>query len=150
MQDNNRDTPKLGLTDHLWWESTGNRHVDSRHEGPAMRKEYVPCRNVIMNKYPVTVLNLLCPSDAIWRHRSRSALAQVMVSCLKAQSHYLKQCWLIIKGFAWHSLDTIFTGSAQDIISKISFKNISAKSLPYFPGSNELCCNLLTRLSLFQ
>ena len=36
------------------------------------------------------------PNDAIWRHRSGSTLAQVMACCLKAPSHYLNQCWLII------------------------------------------------------
>ena len=36
-------------------------------------------------------------SDAIWRHRSGSTLAQVMACCLSAPSSYLNQCWLIIK-----------------------------------------------------
>ena len=40
--------------------------------------------------------NLLRLSDAIWRHRSGSTLAQVMACCLMAPSHYLNQCWLII------------------------------------------------------
>ena len=38
------------------------------------------------------ILNSLRPSDAIWRHRSGSTLAQVMVCCLTAPSHYLNQC----------------------------------------------------------
>ena len=38
----------------------------------------------------------LRPSDAIWRHRSGSILAQLMACCLTAPSHYLNQCWLII------------------------------------------------------
>ena len=42
------------------------------------------------------MINLLRPSDAIWRHRSWSTLAQVMACCLTASSHYLNQCWLII------------------------------------------------------
>ena len=49
--------------------------------------------------------NSLWPSDAIWRQRSGSPLAQVMACCLTAPSHYLNQCWLIItKGpvmFIW-------------------------------------------------
>ena len=32
----------------------------------------------------------------MWRHRSGSLLAQVMVCCLMAPSHYLNQCWLDI------------------------------------------------------
>ena len=41
--------------------------------------------------------NSLRPSDAIWRHTSGSTLAQVMACCLTAPSHYLNQCWLIIR-----------------------------------------------------
>ena len=41
--------------------------------------------------------NSLWPSDAIWWHRSGSILTQVMAWCLMAPSHYLVQCWLIIK-----------------------------------------------------
>ena len=40
--------------------------------------------------------NSLWPSDAIWRQRSGSTLAQVMACCLTAPSYYLNQCWLII------------------------------------------------------
>ena len=39
-------------------------------------------------------LNSLWPSNAIWQHRSRSTLTQVMACCLTAPSHYLNQCWL--------------------------------------------------------
>ena len=42
------------------------------------------------------ILNSLRPSDAIWRQRTGSTLAQVMACCLMATSHYLNQCWLII------------------------------------------------------
>ena len=48
-------------------------------------------------------VNSLRPSDAIWRHRSGSTLAQVMVCCLTAPSHYLNQCWLVISEVQWHS-----------------------------------------------
>ena len=37
-------------------------------------------------------INALRPSDAIWRHRAGSTLAQVMAFCLTAPSHYLNQC----------------------------------------------------------
>ena len=47
-------------------------------------------------------INPLRPSDAIWRKRSGSTLAQVMVCCLMAPSHYLNQCWLIISKVEWH------------------------------------------------
>ena len=54
---------------------------------------------------PITnflLFNSMRPSDAIWRHRSGSTLAQVMACCLTAPSHYLNQCWLISK-VQWHS-----------------------------------------------
>ena len=41
----------------------------------------------------LVTFNSLRPSDAIWRHRSGSTLAQVMACCLTAPSHYLNQCW---------------------------------------------------------
>ena len=43
------------------------------------------------------MFNTLRPSDAIWRHRSGSTLAQAMACCLTAPKHYLNQCWLISK-----------------------------------------------------
>ena len=49
--------------------------------------------------------NPLLPSDAICQHKSGSTLAQVMACCLMAPSHYLDQCWLVIKGTLcslWH------------------------------------------------
>ena len=48
-------------------------------------------------------INSLWPSDAIWRQRSGSTLAQVMACCLMAPSHYLNQCWLIISEVQRHS-----------------------------------------------
>ena len=62
-------------------------------------------------------LNSLWPSDAIWHHRSGSTLAQVMVCCLTAPSHYLNQCWLTISEVLCHSCEgnLNFIGEAQDI-----------------------------------
>ena len=51
----------------------------------------------------VTYINSLRPSDAIWRQRTGSTLAQVMPCYLTAPSHYLNQCWLIISEVQWHS-----------------------------------------------
>ena len=53
-------------------------------------------------------VNSLRRSDAIWRHRSGSTLAQVMACCLTAPSHYLNQCWLIISKVFWHSSEGNF------------------------------------------
>ena len=47
--------------------------------------------------------NSLWPSDAIWGHGPRSALAQVMACCLMAPSHCLNQRWLISGKFQRHT-----------------------------------------------
>ena len=47
--------------------------------------------------------NPLWPNDFLWQHRCGSILAQVMACCLMAPSHYLNQCWRIIKGVLWQS-----------------------------------------------
>ena len=54
-------------------------------------------------------VNTLWPSDAIWRHRSGSTLAQVMACCLTAPSHYLDQCWLNNSAVHQHSSEGNFT-----------------------------------------
>ena len=72
-------------------------------------------------KLTVLVSQSLWPSDAIWRHRymsklaqimaccRQSKLAQIMACCLMAPSHYLNQCWLMISEVLWHSPDSNFT-----------------------------------------
>ena len=61
-------------------------------------------------------VNSLWSSDAIWRHRSGSILAQVIACCLTAPSHYLNQYWFIISEVFWHSPKSNFTASAAAII----------------------------------
>ena len=53
-------------------------------------------------------VNSLWPSDAIWWHRSRSAMAQVMAWCLMASSHYLNHCWCTISNIQWHSYNIYY------------------------------------------
>ena len=48
--------------------------------------------------------NSLWPSDAIWCHRSRSTLVQVMVCYLMVPNHYLNQYWHIMSNVQWHPL----------------------------------------------
>ena len=60
-------------------------------------------------------INLLRPSDAIWRQITRSTLAQVMACCLTAPSHYLNQCWLIISKVLYHSCEVNFTRDTSAI-----------------------------------
>ena len=86
----------------------------------------------ITNVVPKSPINPLRPSDAKWWQWSWTTLAHVMACCLMAPSHYLNQCWLIIRGVMWHSSVNSFAGIAQDInsgyqfekdILKISFKS---------------------------
>ena len=51
------------------------------------------------------------PSDTIWQHRCGPKLDQAMACCLTAPSHYLNQCWLMIRKVRWHSPKGNFEGS---------------------------------------
>ena len=82
-----------------------------------------------------TVFNSLGPSDALWRQRSGSTLAQVMACCLTAPIHYLNQCWLIISNVQWHSSKGKFTRDTSAINHcKIKYLKFHSN----FPGANEL------------
>ena len=69
------------------------------------------------------------PSDAIWRQWSWTTLAQVMACCLTAPSHYLNQCWLIIRGVLWHTSESSFAGIAQGIDSGYEFEKDILKNI---------------------
>ena len=86
----------------------------------------------------VISINSLWPSDAIWRQRSRSTLAQVMACWLTAPSHYLNQCWLIITKVLWHSFATVSQQLPKPSISEISFEIGYLKFYSDPPGANEL------------
>ena len=79
------------------------------------------------------IIYSLWPSDAIWRQRSWSTLAQVMACCLKASSHYLNQCWLIISEVQWHSHKGNFTRDASTINHWNLFENYISKISLQFP-----------------
>ena len=94
------------------------------------------------------VVNSLWPSDAIWRHRFRSVLAQVVACCLMAPSHYLNQCWL---SYYWGSV--AFTWEISRWVPKLLFfelnlKIILLKLLPHLPGANELSEGFIAQLCL--
>ena len=87
-----------------------------------------------------TIFNSLWPSDTIRWQGTESTLAQVMACCLMAPSHYLNQCWLIMKGSA-----TITRGQftrdnlainywSTEISLKISYLNFYSN----LPGANKL------------
>ena len=98
------------------------------------------------------VSNSLWPSDAIWghttRHRSGSTLAQVMACCLAAPSHYLTQCWLIIRESSDHQLRAISQEIPQPSVTKVSLKISYLKLCLNLPGHNELrLCRETVRVS---
>ena len=78
-------------------------------------------------------VNSLWHSDTIWRQRSGSTLAQVMACCLRALSHYLNQCWLIVSEVS----DIHLRASSQEItqpsITEIIWKNQVPKISFKFP-----------------
>ena len=59
------------------------------------------------------MINSLWPSDAIWRQRFESTLAQAMACSLTAPSHNLNQYWLLISKIQWHSYECHFPASIQ-------------------------------------
>ena len=89
-------------------------------------------------------INSLRPSDAIWRQWSWTTLAQVMACCLTAPSHYLNQCWLIIRGVLWHTSESSFAGIAQGIDSGYEFEKDILKNIFKSPRGqwvNERSCH---------
>ena len=64
--------------------------------------------------------------DAKWQHRTGLTLVQVMAYSLMAPSHYLNQCWFIIKGVLSHSPENIFAISAHEL----NLKNVFHSTFP--------------------
>ena len=92
-----------------WLEKTVEQTVDSlwfetpyRSYDISVTYLYV-CHDISRFTFNDPIFNPLWPSDTIWRHGSVSTLAQIMVCCLMAPSHYLNQFWLIIREVRWHS-----------------------------------------------
>ena len=84
------------------------------------------------------IFNSLWPSDALWRHRSGSTMAQVMACFQTASNHYLNQCWLVINDFCGIHTRTFTRGNSHDIIPQDEFENhIFLKLLPHLSGANE-------------
>ena len=65
--------------------------------------------------------------NPIWRQRSGSTLAQVMACCLTAPSHYLNQCWLIIRKVQWYSSEDNLTSHISAINHWNKLENYSYK-----------------------
>ena len=83
------------------------------------------------------VLNPLQPSDAIWRHRTESTLAQAMACCLTAPSHYLNQRSLVINEVQCNHLKA----NLQEISLSLIDINSNVTHLKFhwnLPWANEL------------
>ena len=80
----------------------------------------------------------LWSSDAMWRRRSGSTLARIMVCCLTALSHYLNQWWLLTSEVLWHSPERSFTANTQATVLCNKFENYTFKIPFLFLRANEL------------
>ena len=83
-------------------------------------------------------VNSLWPSDAMWRYRCGSTLAQVIACCLTAPSHYLNQCWLTISEVLWHNLSAISHEMLKTSTLDVSLKITNLRLHLHLPGTNEL------------
>ena len=100
------------------------------------------------------ILELISPSDAIWRHRYGSTLTQVVASCLAAaSSHNPNQCLLIINVFCGIQMMTISHAFLKISIHDMSLKMTNLRVQPHLPGANDLisfndkgCVSLYHRL----
>ena len=72
-------------------------------------------RTSLPKKKVVWNVNWLWLSDAIQWHRSWLTLSKLMACWLTAPSNYLNQCWLIITGILWHSPESNFIISLQEL-----------------------------------
>ena len=90
------------------------------------------CKRLVVwvTRYAGIHVNSLWPSDVIRRHRPESTMPQVMAWCLMAPSHYLKQCWLIIKCNLVHSPDIDMKS-----ICNMCSEGIHLKLLSSLPGA---------------
>ena len=96
---------KLAINLHLLRYWLGGEQVASQYWNQWRRPTSLAQICVTRPKW----VNSLWPNDAIWWHRSRSTLVQVMAWCRQATSHYLNQCWLIFSKVQWHSVDSNLT-----------------------------------------
>ena len=70
-------------------------------------------------------VNSLWPGDAIWWYRTGSTLLRLWLVVQKiAPSHYLNQCWIIIREVLWHSSEGNFTRNAKDIYPGWAWKSL--------------------------
>ena len=83
-------------------------------------------------------VNSLWPSDAIWRHRSQSTLAQVMACCLTHQALTWTNVDLSSLRSCGIHLTIVSQWMPQPSITEISFEIDYLKFYLDLPGANEL------------
>ena len=88
--------------------------------------------------WPIAQFNSLWPSDAIWRQRSGSTLAQVMACCLTHQAITWTNVDLSWVRVYDNHLTAISPEISQASIDDISFKIAYLKFHSNLPGANEL------------
>ena len=69
-------------------------------------------------------------------------LTQVMACCMTAPSHYLNQCWLLIKEGLWHWSDCLSQWVPKLLFCIKSLKILLLKILLHHPGANKLICQV--------
>ena len=106
--------------------------------GTLLTSNWICCFNISL------VINSLWPSIAMWQQRCCLTLIWVMTRCLMAPSHYLSQCWLLIKSVPWHSLESNFTRSTHELTCNICLEIRCLKLLPHMPGPSELMIRILS------
>ena len=74
-------------------------------------------------------INSLCPSHAIYCHRSGLSLPLLTVCYMRALNHYVNQCQLSL-GALWYSYDSNFTDDEFNLRSKITLLELP----PHLPG----------------
>ena len=85
-------------------------------------------------------LDSLWSNDAIWLRRPGSTLAQVM-ACLTAPSHYLNECWLIIKSLLWYPPVYYPTRSANwYVFGDYTFRFITTSPRVQWVDISMVCC----------
>ena len=84
-----------------------------------------------------TTVNSLRPTDAIRRQGTKSTLAHVMACCLKAPSHYLSQCWLIIIRSCGIHRRALWWEDLKIPISKTRLKITFLEPHSDLPGAND-------------
>ena len=139
-----REREKINHIQEVW---KYNQQLDSQYDGTTAC--LMMGISLAVHLCVITVIiNSLWPSDATWRQRSGSTLAQVMACCLTAPSHYLNQCWLS----SVRSSDIYLTAISQEIsqpsITKISLKIACLKFHQNCLGAYELIPSRETNLLL--